>query len=161
MVTSVDPPRLRRLWLVFFENDTEHWWTRPLKRGFRHVSAAAWFADQQRWVHVNPSSKGLFVDLYGAEEFDGRLWQLVRDSTLILRMPTAKDCIAMPGLTWFCVGTIKALLGVRSCALSPWQLSRHLLAQGAEVVEPEGHTDVGADERTETTGGRPASQSAP
>lgn len=147
-----EPPR--RLWVVFFSNaDGPYWWSRLLRPGYRHVEAASWFPDQQRWVHVRPTAKGLRIDLYGRDEFDGRLGQLAEDSTLILRMPANPEGPAMPGLTWFCVGTIKALLGVRSRALLPWGLAKYLLRIGAEVVENPGSASP------EAAQGRPEGES--
>jgi hypothetical protein len=150
MVTEAAKPPVRRLWLVFFA-DSDHPLTWPLRRGWRHVSAASWYADQQRWVHVNPTAKGLHVEVYGETEFDGRLGQLATDATLVLRIPSSPAHNVTPLLSAWCVGIIKALLGIRSCALSPWRLSRHLLARGAERVEIPGPDVQG----TEAATGRP------
>lgn len=134
----------RRLWLVFFhEAEGAPWWSRFLQPGYRHVSAAAWFDDQERWVYVNPARTGTVIHLYREDEFDGRLGQLMEDSALVLRIPSIEARRSTP-FGWWCTGAIKALLGVRGGALSPWRLSRHLLRHGAETVPiPRARSDDG------------------
>lgn len=151
---EAEPEVRRRLWLVFFGNSAAYWWSRFLKPGFRHVSAASWYAEEQRWVFVDPTSRGLIVEIRTAEEMDGRLGQLIRDSSAILRVAGRTDQRGMPLLSWYCVGTVKSLLGLRSCALLPYSLYAHLLSIGAEAV------DVPAtDEHTEAPAGRPEARS--
>lgn len=124
-----------RLWLVFFgNNDGCAWWARLLRPGFRHVSAACFYADQERWVYYNPLRTGTAIEIYTGDEFDARLGILIAESTAVLRVVSRFERRATPA-AWHCVGAIKALLGVRSCALGPKGLHDHLRAIGAEVVE--------------------------
>lgn len=124
-----------RLWLVFFgDADGEPWWSRFLAPGYRHVVACAWFADQQRWVYFNPTRRGTVILLYREDEFAGRFDQLLAASSMVLRVRSSMSRSATP-FGWWCTGSIKALLGVRSRALSPRSLARHLLRHGAEVVQ--------------------------
>lgn len=140
MVDAVKPEVRRRLWLLFFSSaDPSRWYARFLRKGFGHVQAAAWYDDVERWVHVNATHVGLVVDVHLPEAFDGRLAQLLRDSHVILRVPGAADR-RVPQASWYCVGAVKALLGINSSALFPHGLYRHLLRNGAEVVEiPDGN----------------------
>lgn len=124
-----------RLWLVFFgEAEGEPWWTRFLAPGFRHVAACAWFDEQQRWVYFNPTRRGTVILLYREDEFGGRFTQLLASSSLVLRVRSRQARAATP-FGWWCTGAIKALLGVNSRALSPKQLSDHLLREGAQALE--------------------------
>jgi hypothetical protein len=125
----------RRRWLVFFgEGCGPAWWKPFLRRGFCHVSAAAYFVEQERWVYVDAGFSGLAVEVHRPSEFEGRLAQLIRDSSVILRVPAAARR-TMPPRGWWCVGLVKALLGIHCRALLPYQLYRHLLRDGAEIVE--------------------------
>jgi hypothetical protein len=127
------PPR-RRLWLIAFsEGIGRQWWKPLLRPGYRHVCAASYFADMERWLYIDPTYRGLEIEMWKPEEFGARLEQMARDSTLILRVPSATDR-TMPPLSWFCVGAVKALLGLPTVAVTPWQLSRQLLRMGAETV---------------------------
>lgn len=123
-----------RLWLVFFcEADGAPWWSRWLEPGYRHVIACAWFDDQQRWVYFNPARRGTVILLYREEEFGGRLTQLMASSALVLRVVATQSRRATP-FGWWCTGSIKALLGVRSLAVTPFGLARYLQHRGAEAV---------------------------
>jgi len=127
-----EPPP--RMWLVFFgEADGAWWWTRFLRPGFRHVCAAAWYPGQDRWVYFNPAGRGTVIEVASDTEFGPRFEHLVRTSAAILRVRGAQNRNGHPA-AFFCVGAIKALLGVRSCALGPFGLYRHLLVRGAEIV---------------------------
>lgn len=124
-----------RLWLVFFgEAEGEPWWSRFLQPGYRHVIACAWFAEQERWVYFNPTRRGTVILLYRDEEFGPRFTQLVASSSLVLRV-TARQARATTPFGWWCTGAIKALLGVKSRALSPKGLADHLLRHGAVTVD--------------------------
>jgi hypothetical protein len=129
---EIEPLYIRREWLLFF-TDTKLWWCRPLKPGYRHISAAAYYANTERWVFYLPTAQGTIIEVRTPEEADGRLAQLVKDATLILRVPSQASRTCAPWL-FGCVGATKALLGIRSRALSPFQLSRYLLRHGAEKV---------------------------
>lgn len=140
---------LPRLWLVFFgEAVTPAWWRFLLKPGFRHVSAAAWYDDQQRWVWFNPTWRGTVIELYAPSEFDARLGQLAGTSSAILRVRSRFDRGGAPAAS-HCVGAVKALLGIRSRALRPYALFRHLLDNAAEIVEVPGVGTVWQAGRTE------------
>lgn len=142
IVRLVERPKadipIDRLWLVFFgEAEGSPCWARFLSPGYRHVAACAWFAEQERWVYFNPTRRGTVILLYREDEFGGRFTQLLSSSSLVLRVVAKQSRKATP-FGWWCTGAVKALLGVHSRALAPRSLARHLLAQGAEVVNMPG-----------------------
>lgn len=123
-----------RLWLVFFgEAEGAPWWSCLLAPGYRHVAACAWFDDQQRWVYFNPTRRGTVILLYREEEFGGRLTQLMNTSSCVLRVVARQSRSSTP-FGWWCTGSIKALLGVRSRALVPKSLCDDLVRLGATRV---------------------------
>jgi hypothetical protein len=149
---STDP--LPRLWLIFFSDaGAGSWWRCLFRPGFRHVSAAAWFAGAERWVYYNPTWRGTVIDVATDAEFGPRFQQMVDDSTAILRVRSGYDRGNAPAVT-YCVGAIKALLGIRSCALGPWGLYRHLLATGAEVVSRPSEDTLDVTVETSTSSAR-------
>lgn len=127
---------LPRLWLVFFgEPQGCPWWGRLFRPGFRHVRAAAWFDQTSRWMLFDPTMRGVHIEIDTDEAFAGRWAELYANSTAILRFRSEHSRGALPPVFW-CVGAVKALLGVRSRALSPFRFYRDLLSVGAEVVRP-------------------------
>lgn len=123
-----EPPR--RLWLVFFGEAEGAWWTRLLKPGFRHVCAAAWYADRRHWVYFDPAMPGTSIRLLTEDEWNGPFATLLA-STRIVRFKGRYDR-RRPPARWWCVGAIKSLLGIESRAFTPYQLYRDLLRQGGE-----------------------------
>lgn len=127
MVTS-------RLWLIFFAEPTgPAWWARALRPGFRHCYAVSYYSDQERWVEFNPSRTGTVIRLWREDEFAARLALLLTESSAVLRVASRGDRLAAPPFV-FCTGSVKALLGIRSLAFTPYQLYRDLLRRGADVV---------------------------
>lgn len=130
----VDRPE-PHLWVIFFGDTRQgHWWCRLLRPGFRHVAAAAWFVRQERWVIVDPVAGGTVVEVLRAEEANGWIGQLFAGASAVVRFESG-HARAMQPATGFCVAQIKALLGVRCRALTPYGLYRHLIAHGAEIVD--------------------------
>lgn len=124
-----------RLWLIYFGDTARRaWWANFLRPGFRHVWAASWYADQERWVLFEPAINRTVISLYTAEQWPARLAVLLAHSSAVLRVASRAGRGRQPTFPW-CVGAIKSLLGVRSWALTPWQLYRSLRGLGADVVE--------------------------
>ena len=140
MIVRLVPKRdpnvvIDRLWLVFFgEAEGNPWWSRFLPPGYRHVTACAWFDEQQRWVYFNPTRRGTVILLYREDEFGGRMQQLIDTSSCCLRVRSTLTRSSTP-FGWWCTGAIKALVGSKSWAITPYQLSRALLRAGAEKVD--------------------------
>lgn len=123
-----------RLWLVFFgDTPRRAWWANFLRPGFRHVWAASWYAREQRWVCFEPALTGTVIDVYTSEEWLAKLTGILRVSSAVLRVPSRHGRGAMPATFW-CVGAVKSLLGIRSAAFTPWQFYCALKRRGAEPV---------------------------
>ena len=126
---------MTRLWLIFFVDDgTAGWWAPFLRRGYRHVCAASFYASEERWVYFNPARPGSVIELADREGFQARYEDLMRRSTAVLRFRSHHERRSMPA-TAYCVGAVKSLLGVRCWAVTPYGLMRALLRRDAEVVE--------------------------
>lgn len=127
-----------RLWLIFFsDGESTPWWSWFAAPGYRHVTACAWFAEQERWVYYNPTRRGTVILLYREDEFGGRFTQLMNSSSCVLRVRSTQSRRSTP-FGWWCTGAVKALLGVKARALCPRALRDHLLRHGAEVVHMPG-----------------------
>lgn len=141
------PIQLRRAWTIFFSEGEPGFWRWFTRRGFRHVEAAAYFADQDRWVFVIPSRRRLVIEVKRAEEAGPLFASMVASCTVAIRFEGQEARAYAPLLTG-CVGTVKGLCGLKSRALWPHHLFRDLLRQGAEIVHGR-HIRI-----DETPGGR-------
>lgn len=121
--------------MFFGEARGAAWWARFFAPGFRHVRAAAWYGEAQRWVLFDPSRRGLAIEVLTEAEFGPWFEMLLAESSLVLRFASRFERGSTPA-AWHCVGAVKALLGLKTSAISPYALSRALIANGAEVVAP-------------------------
>lgn len=130
-----DTQTLLRLWQVFFSDPQApgfwRWFTRP---GFRHVAAAAYYADQDRWVFVQPARYRLEVMVLRPEEATAILGELLDRATVVLQVEGREDRRFMPAV-FGCVGALQALLGISTCALSPYGLYKTLKRAGAKPIK--------------------------
>lgn len=125
---------MTREWLVFFgDTRATAWWAWFLRPGFRHIAAASYYASTERWVYFDPSVRGTVIEVLTREQFPVLLDELLVQSSAVLRFASRHERTAAPAMV-FCVAEIKALLGIRSAALSPWRLYWALRRRGAEVV---------------------------
>ncbi len=126
---------LPECWLVFFgDTPRPRWWWRLARRGFRHCFAAKWCEEGQTWLVVEPHAGRLELTIIPRGQFL-RLRSIVATHTTVRFMSTCERA-AMPFSAGWCCGSIKAILGIRSMALTPFGLFRELLARGAERVYP-------------------------
>lgn len=122
-------------WLVFFSEGRGGWWDVFLRKGFRHVCAVTLVWDLRAWVIYDPRRERTeLVLIPEGPEAHEELSKLLASATAVLRMkPQAERGMGVP--LFGCVAAVKGLLGIRSRALGPYGLYRHLLDRGAEIVE--------------------------
>lgn len=154
-IEPIRPPidYLRR-WHIFFCDDDAGWWRLITRKGFRHVEAAAYFADQDRWVFVLPSREHFRIEVRRPEESGPIYTAMMLRAHAILAFNGRKDRTHVP-VGPSCVGMIKALTGIKSRALWPHGLYADLLRQGAEVIDVpilSARTPSGRSGSSETAG---------
>jgi hypothetical protein len=125
---------LRRMWVVFFRQTASvPLWRRGLRPGFRHVTAASFFANRGHWVVFDPAGPATYIDIFPENQVSDLIAAMMPSTTAVLRFAGEHSRYNQP-LSGWCVGSVKGLLGIRCAALTPWQLHQALLARGAEVV---------------------------
>ena len=110
--------------LVGFRDDVEAGWQHLLKPGYRHCWCAVNIDDT--WIEVDggPRVPRLRVS-------SGDLPAFYRTQPIrFLVGPYLSDWPKSPLIRRDCVGMVKAVLGIRSWAVTPWQLYRALEARG-------------------------------
>ena len=101
-----------------------------LKPGFRHCLAFSYDAVGERWVIVDPLFDGAFIRALPSSEVDAFIAHY-RIRGTILRCRVKRTQIKRPRLLLTCVSVITNLLGVATCAVTPYQLYRYLVRNGA------------------------------
>lgn len=125
-------------WNVVIENGRTPW---------GHVLAFAF--DGLTWIVVDPHIGWTEIYTVAPDEIDGWIVEMTENAT-VWRIEGQRHAPMLPG--FFCVGTIKRLIGLRSGAFSPAGLRRDLVRAGArqeyrrESQSPEGRpeAEVGA-----------------
>ena len=113
--------------LVVFTDQTDLWWLRVLRRGFRHCFVILRFADI--WISVDAlAHKTEVMRLDLPDAFDLRRWfESQGDHVISVPVPplsVSPKCLLPAAFS--CVENVKRVVGIQSCfILTPWQLFRH------------------------------------
>ncbi|MCP5367662.1 MAG: hypothetical protein H6907_11440 [Hyphomicrobiales bacterium] len=112
--------------LVFFVDQTDLWWLRFLRPGFRHCFAIV--GGGMEWILLNPLSNRMELAMFRgvrAEDFR-RVFHRARCRSLECPLfdPPPRPA---PWRPFTCVEAVKRVLGLRAPGvLTPWQLYRYL-----------------------------------
>lgn len=112
--------------LVVFSGETDLWWLRGLRPGFRHCFVAV--EGGREWTVVDALSHQTFVfNIPKYQEFCLKSWYQNNGLMVVeCAIRTSKRRIAPP-LAYSCVESVKRILGIHSLlVMTPWQLYRHL-----------------------------------
>jgi hypothetical protein len=118
----------REAW-VCFSGETELWWLRALKKGFRHCFVVV--RNQNHWLAIDPLSPHLEVNILPIPQaFDLPQW-LQTNGIRLLKAPIRRDLQQpAPFFLFSCVEVIKRFLGIHKRGIvTPHQLYRFLQQQ--------------------------------
>lgn len=109
--------------IVVFHGHGTHPLSGLLKRGFKHCFAA--LLCNGYWVVVDGCEGVAQVSVVATEGYD--LAGFYRaDGHTVVEMERPGQSVRVPFIAASCVGLVKAALGLRAWALTPWQLHLHL-----------------------------------
>lgn len=112
--------------IVVFSGQTDFWWQRLLKPGYRHCGVLIECGD--RWVVLEPLAERLDVRILGASSPVALKRALRRRQLLAIEtevLLTASP-VLVPGL-FTCVEAVKRALGIRAAWVqTPWQLYKKI-----------------------------------
>lgn len=98
--------------------DRPAWWARFLKPGFVHCFVLV--ESNGQWIKVEGQNGGVRIVLAGLIDAD----HYRRQGAIVVEAMVMETAALLTERT--CVGLCKAVLGIRSWALTPWQLYQHL-----------------------------------
>lgn len=111
--------------LVIFEHNNLHPLSWMLKRGYRHVWCAVIDHRHHSWVGHDLRLAGYVTTTLCAVEYPLADF-LRRDGYEVVPITRTPGRVPGPFILNNCVGLTKAVCGIRSAALTPWQLRQHL-----------------------------------
>jgi hypothetical protein len=121
-----DRPTVKAIVVFHDEGSAAHPISRFLKVGFRHVFAAVQVGNY--WVSLDGEAGVPVVKVLAAADYD--LATLYRSHGMtVVETEQRKQPLRAPFISYNCVGLVKALLCIRSLAITPHQLYRHLLKE--------------------------------
>lgn len=123
-------------WYVIFNDidsvDGLYWWTRWLKKGFKHCYAVRW--DGFNWIAFAPYMGFTDVKILNAGE-NHTISDICPDSVILHINEKRKIKRIRTALALFtCVEQIKALLGIRAFVFTPYQLYEHLRGKHGKSI---------------------------
>lgn len=103
--------------------DGARWWSRLLKPGFVHC----FFLLQERnWIKIEGRRGSVKLTQLGQEPIDVIASHYREQGATVIETAVSTEAVRLPFVARNCVGLVKAMLGVRSFSLTPWQLYKHL-----------------------------------
>ncbi len=115
--------------IVVFRGQTDLWWLRWLRPGFRHCLIV--LHDQRHWVLLDPLSSHTDIRVLSvAPDFDVARWFTERGMITVTVPLPAPARRPAPWSPFTCVEAVKRVLGLHDpWVLTPWQLYRRLAPQ--------------------------------
>jgi hypothetical protein len=127
-----------RRWTVVFHRKAENRFFSAIAMGrFKHVSAFAWLPDLERWLIYDVGFRRTRVALYSDDEDARKHLAAIVTGNRTVTIDVREENLPFMRLGMFCTTAVAHLIGVRSSALRPDRLYRHLVAQGGLVSEYE------------------------
>lgn len=148
-----------RRWTVVFHRKAENWFFAAIAMGeFKHVSAFAFVPEFGIWTIYDVGFRRTrLIHLADTEHAKTVLAHIVKGNCIVT-IEARDEYLPLFRFGMFCTTAIKHLIGVRSSALRPDRLFRHLVAQGGVVCDDEGRgaEDCGRPEPGCAAGASPA-----
>lgn len=133
-------------WFVVFTHTFGTPWVDRLIIGrFKHCFAVGYFPNARAWVKVNPTLRGIDLDVMRKEEA-GNWLDCVSYECAVLKVTAGRRTKPRVRAFW-CTPAVAALVGSTSNALTPDRLWRDLLREGAEIVANGHGEEVGPGRR--------------
>lgn len=144
-----------RRWTVVFHRRAENWFFGAIACGhFKHVSAFAFIPDLGVWVIYDVGFRRTRIELLADTDNAKTILAHIVKGNCTVTIETSEDSLPLMRLGMFCTTAIAHLVGIRSSALRPDRLFRHLVAAGGVVIDDASRqaTDRGRPEPCRATG---------
>jgi hypothetical protein len=112
--------------LVVFSDQTDLWWLKFLRRGFRHCFVMIRFADI--WISVDALAHKTEIMRIDIPDTFGLIQWFESQGDYVVRYPvTPAEQKVLPPSVFSCVECVKRILGIRNIFIfTPWKLYQFL-----------------------------------
>lgn len=130
-------------WIVVFTDSLikRRWWDVFTKENYRHVLVMGYDVDHETWILLD----------WGADRFDahllkeGELVNLIAfiqkhgwEAYKVPQGTLGRNGPRFPFWPFWCTDAVKHIVGIRSWAVTPWQLRQHMRRKGYERTFQDG-----------------------
>ena len=137
-------------WFIVFWKDAATWWLGLAAMGtYKHVSAFAYIPGVKAWVHYDAQWNGLKLQFIPHAHCQEVLGPILRDNEVIKIKKEWRSVGILSRLGFYCVPTVKHLLGVQGCVVRPDGLHKVLLRNGGVAIGRRQASDTGSPGRSE------------
>lgn len=99
------------------------WWSRLLKPGFIHCFV---LLQDMHWVKIEGRHGAVRVTQLGEHQSGNVVSHYRAQGAIVVETIVYAKSVRAPFVARTCVGLVKAMLGIKSFSLTPWQLYKHL-----------------------------------
>lgn len=146
-----------RRWTVVFHRKAENRFFDVIAMGhFKHVSAFAWLPEAGHWLIYDVGFRRTRLQMLADTEAAKAVLAAIVTGNATVTIDVREDELPWMRLGMFCTSAVAHLVGIRSGALRPDTLYRHLVAKGGVVrddVTRETADPRGSEPRSRTGAG--------
>jgi hypothetical protein len=125
-----------RRWTVVFHRKAENRFFDVIAMGeFKHVSAFAFIPELGIWILYDVGFRRTRIELLAETDHARTILANIVKGNAIVTIETSERALPLMRLGMFCTTAVAHLIGVRSRALRPDRLFRHLVAAGGVVID--------------------------
>ena len=144
-------------WTVVFHRKAENRFFSAIAMGhFKHVSAFAWLPETQHWLIYDVGFRRTRLIMLGDTEGAKAVLANIVTGNATVTIDVREDELPWMRLGLFCTSAVAHLIGLRSGALRPDTLYRHLVAKGGVVRDYAARAGKATDRRGSVTRHRTA-----
>lgn len=129
---------------VVFEDNTNLWWLKFLKKGYRHCYILLRLQNTNLWLEINPMSNQLFLLLHADSlELDYISYLKNKKLSTVLEIEIQDAPIKCAPIGFFtCVELVKRIIGIHSFfTITPYQLMNKIKKCRKKVLTNEDFFD--------------------
>ena len=129
--------------VYFYDPPVDEWYHRFRKKGFAHCGVIYFNSKKDKWLMVEHIHKLLATHILDGEEVDGIIDYILENNGTIVNTNRFKQKWRLLQAAWLrehsCVTIAMRLMGINKLIITPFQLYKYLINNGANKWEYSEH----------------------